>query len=185
VGEAGRRETVREQRIELVCPAERLGVVLAAIRAHHSYEEPAIDVYPLRAIARNEGAGRLGQLPEATTLGAFAARVRTLLEAHCLQAVGDPDRPIRRVAVVCGAGDDFIPDAAAGGADVLLTGEARFHRALEADARDIALVVAGHHATERPGVVDLAERLAHAFPPLVVWASRCEADPLRSVTGGA
>jgi putative NIF3 family GTP cyclohydrolase 1 type 2 len=103
------------------------------------------------------------------------------LEAPGLQTVGDPDRPIRRVAVVCGAGDDFIADAAGAGADVLLTGEARFHRALESDAREIALIVAGHHATERPGVVDLAERIAHAFPPLVVWASRCEANPLRGL----
>jgi dinuclear metal center YbgI/SA1388 family protein len=183
VGQAGRRETVREQRVEIVCPAGRLAAVLAAIRAHHSYEEPAIDVYPLQAVARNEGAGRLGQLPEPTTLGAFAARVRTLLEAPGLQAVGDPERPIRRVAVVCGAGDDFLADAAGAGADVLLTGEARFHRALEADARNIGLVVAGHHATERPGVEDLAERLARSFPDLVVWASRREADPLRSLVG--
>jgi dinuclear metal center YbgI/SA1388 family protein len=179
VGKAGRRETVREQRVELVCPAERLAAILAAIRAHHSYEEPAIDVYPLATLPRNEGAGRLGQLPAPTTLGALSARIRTLLEAPGLQAVGDPDRSISRVAVVCGAGDDFIADAAAAGADVLLTGEARFHRALEADARDIALIVAGHHATERPGVVDLAARLDRSFPDLVVWASRREADPLR------
>ena len=42
---------------------------------------------------------------------------------------GDPRRPVQRVAVACGAGDDFLKDAARAGADVLLTGEARFHRA--------------------------------------------------------
>ncbi len=64
VGQPGRRETVREQRIEIVCPAERLSSVLAAIRAHHSYEEPAIDVYPLHGLRRRDGAvqakGRAG-----------------------------------------------------------------------------------------------------------------------------
>jgi dinuclear metal center YbgI/SA1388 family protein len=178
VGQAGRRETVREQRVEIVCPADRLPPVLAAIRAAHSYEEPAIDVYPLETIARNEGAGRIGRLAASGTLAAFASHVATVLESPGLQAVGPLDRPIRNVAVVCGAGDDFIADAAAAGADVLVTGEARFHRALEAEAREIALIVAGHHATERPGVADLAERLARSFPHLIVWASRREADPL-------
>jgi dinuclear metal center YbgI/SA1388 family protein len=182
VGQAGRRETVRERRIEIVCPAERLSAVLASIRSHHSYEEPAIDVYPLHPVPRGEGAGRLGLLPQATTLRSFASRVATELKAPALQAVGPPDHPIERVAIVCGAGDDFLGDAARAGADVLLTGEARFHRALEAEALEIALVVAGHHATERPGVEDLADHLARAFPALQVWASRRETDPLRPVT---
>ena len=47
---------------------------------------------------------------------------------------------------------------------MLLTGEARFHRALEAESLGIGLVLAGHHGTERPGVEDLAERIARAFP---------------------
>jgi dinuclear metal center YbgI/SA1388 family protein len=194
VGQAGRRETVREQRVELVASADRLTPVLAAIRARHSYEEPAIDVYPLTDVGppgdgagagagagAGEGAGRLGRLPEVTTLGAFARRVATLLAAPGLQWVGAPDRTIDRVAVVCGAGDDFVGDASRAGADVLLTGEARFHRAHEAESLGLSLVVAGHHATERPGVVDLAERLAGSFPSLVVWASRREDDPLRSL----
>src|SRR5205807_1206274 len=44
VGQAGRREVVSEWRLEMVCPADRLGPVLAAVRQAHSYEEPAIDV---------------------------------------------------------------------------------------------------------------------------------------------
>ena len=83
----------------------------------------------------------------------------------------------------CGAGDDFLGDAARLGAQALLTGEARFHRALEARSMGVGLIVAGHYATERPGVEDLAERLARAFPDLVVWASRDEADPLSFVGG--
>ena len=83
------------------------------------------------------------------------------------------------MAIVCGAGDDALGDAAAATADVFLTGEARYHRAIEAEGLDLGLVVAGHHATERPGVEDLAARIAGAFPALTVWASRQEHDPLR------
>jgi hypothetical protein len=184
VGEAGRRESVREQRVELVCPADRLAAVLAAIRRAHSYEEPAIDVYPLHPQGLPEGgAGRVGRLEEPATLDAFAARVARILGASAVQYAGDPHRRVERVAIACGAGDDFLGDAVRAGADVLLTGEARFHRALEAETLGLGLVVAGHHATERPGVEDLAERLAAAFPGLAVWPSRREHDPLRPATG--
>jgi len=180
VGEAGRREVVREWRLEFACPGDRLAPVLAAIRSVHSYEEPAIDVYPLLPDNRDlPGSGRVGVLAEAEPLGAFAARVARLLRSPSTQFVGDPSRPIRRVAICCGAGDDFLADAARLGADVLLTGEARFHRALEAEAIGVGLVVAGHHATERPGVEDLAGLVAGGFPGVQVWASRSEADPLR------
>ncbi len=186
IGTAGQRETVRERKLEIVCSAGRLDAVLASIRRAHSYEEPAIDVYPLHAVAAltgskvaADGAGRLGRLESTTTLDVLARRVAQILNAPGLQVVGTPDRTVRTVAIVCGAGDDFVPDAASAGADVLLTGEARFHRALEAESLGLGLIVAGHHATERPGVEDLADRLATEFPAIEVWASRRETDPIR------
>lgn len=47
IGETGKLEDVEEERIETICPAEKLDEVLAAVREVHPYEEPAIDVYPL------------------------------------------------------------------------------------------------------------------------------------------
>jgi dinuclear metal center YbgI/SA1388 family protein len=184
LGEAGRRETVREWRLEFVCPGDRLDAVLAAVRSSHSYEEPAIAVYPIASeVPSGPGSGRIGRLEQPETLEAFARRVARLLKAPGTQVVGDPDRTVARVALCCGAGDDFLPDAARLKADVLLTGEARFHRAIEADALGLGLIVAGHHATERPGVEDLADRIARAFPSLTAWPSRAEIDPLRLAIG--
>jgi putative NIF3 family GTP cyclohydrolase 1 type 2 len=76
-----------------------------------------------------------------------------------------------------------LKDAAGAGADVLVTGEARFHRGLEAEAMGIAMITAGHHATERIGVEDLARRIAAAFPDLTVWPSKAERDPFRVIGG--
>jgi dinuclear metal center YbgI/SA1388 family protein len=182
VGQRGRRETVAELRLEFVCPAGRLSGVLAAVRAAHSYEEPAIDVYPLhesRPDRQPPGAGRVGRLDRPAGLADLAATVGRALGGACVQFVGDPARTVGRLAVCCGAGDDFLKDAARAGADALLTGEARFHRGLEAEALGIGLITAGHHATERIGVEDLAGRLAAAFPGLDIWPSRVERDPFR------
>jgi hypothetical protein len=47
LGESGREEHVAELRVETVVPADRLDVVVDALRAAHPYEEPAYDVYEL------------------------------------------------------------------------------------------------------------------------------------------
>jgi hypothetical protein len=47
VGGRGREEHVAELRVETVVSVERVGEVVAALRAAHPYEEPAFDVYPL------------------------------------------------------------------------------------------------------------------------------------------
>jgi dinuclear metal center YbgI/SA1388 family protein len=183
VGQKGRRESVREWRVELLCTATDLGNVLAAIRAAHPYEEPAIDVYPLRVAPVGFGAGRIGRLAQPESLAALADRVARELRCPAVQVVGEAARTIRRLAIACGAGDSFVAEAARRGADAMLTGEARYHRAVEAEALGLALVLPGHHATERPGVENLSARLAAEFPSLHVWASRSERDPLRWVAG--
>jgi dinuclear metal center YbgI/SA1388 family protein len=185
VGERGQRETVRELRLEFICPSRMLAAVLAAVRASHSYEEPAIDVYPLHELdlppALPSGAGRIGRLGETRSLAELAREVGHALAVPMVGAAGNLDQRVACVAIACGAGDDFLKDAARAGADALVTGEARFHRGLEAEALGLGLVVAGHFATERPGVELLAGQLGGAFRGLIVWPSRLERDAFRMV----
>lgn len=47
IGQAGEPEVVSEERIEVSCEEADAPTVVAAIRRAHSYEEPAIVVYPL------------------------------------------------------------------------------------------------------------------------------------------
>jgi dinuclear metal center YbgI/SA1388 family protein len=178
VGEKGRREEVSEWRLEAICPEATVNRVIAAMRQAHSYEEPAYDVYPLRQERMPTGMGRLGKLPSPMSLQELAQKMKSLLKTGFVQMVGDPGRSVQRVAIVCGAGGEFVADAVTKKADVLLTGEARFHDALAAQAQGLGMILPGHFATERSGVENLAERLQRAFPDTKVWASKREADPL-------
>lgn len=47
IGEVGKFEEVIEERIETVCPREKLREVIKAIKDVHPYEEVALDIYPL------------------------------------------------------------------------------------------------------------------------------------------
>ncbi len=64
-GTPGTEERVEEVRLETVAPGSRVRAVLAAVRKAHPYEEPAIDVVPLREGALGGGIGIVGELPEA------------------------------------------------------------------------------------------------------------------------
>lgn len=178
VGQKGRREEVSEWRLEVVVPEGKVDSVVGAMRAAHSYEEPAFDVYPLRPSAAG-GEGRVGDLAKPSTLCDLARLVKRQLAAACVQIVGDPGRPVARVALACGAAGEFLADATRAGADAFLTGEMRFH---DCAAASIGVILPGHYATERPGVEDLAATLAGAFPGAAAWASRREHDPLSPIS---
>jgi dinuclear metal center YbgI/SA1388 family protein len=70
---------------------------------------------------------------------------------------------IRRLAIVSGAGADYLAQAAAAGADALLTGEPEERSMALARELGIHLIAAGHYATETFGVRRLGEHLAERF----------------------
>jgi dinuclear metal center YbgI/SA1388 family protein len=105
------------------------------------------------------GLGRVGELPEPLTLREFAAGAAAGLPATAagLRVAGDPDAPVRTVAVCGGAGDSLLGAARAVGADVYLTADLRHHPASEfREAGATALVDAAHWATEWPWLRDAA-----------------------------
>jgi dinuclear metal center YbgI/SA1388 family protein len=70
---------------------------------------------------------------------------------------------VRRVAIVSGGGSDYLADAAAAGADALLTGEVAERDMAQAREHGLHLIAAGHYATETFGVNALGEHLAERF----------------------
>ena len=131
------------------------------------------------------GLGAVGELPAPTTVGALAERIATLVPATArgILRTGDPGRVVRTVAVCPGAGDSFLSDAAASGADVYVTSDLRHHPALEhlesaADpSRVPALVDVPHAASEALWLPLAQELLRTAVPGLAVHVSAGVSDP--------
>jgi dinuclear metal center YbgI/SA1388 family protein len=128
--------------------------------------------------AEDLGTGRFGRLVPSHTLGQVAARLKQFLKIGQVAVVGDLQRPLERIGIACGSAGELLDAAIAADCDLFLTGEARLHTCYEAEARGIALLLAGHYASERFGVERLAEILGTQFPSQTTWASRNEQDPL-------
>jgi dinuclear metal center YbgI/SA1388 family protein len=136
------------------------------------------NLYPLVPDAEHDslGTGRFGRF--AGTLGELASRACAEFGLSGVQLVGDPARPLARVAVGCGSASELLTAARDAECDCFVTGEARFHTALEAQAAGMSLLLLGHYASERFAVEELAQRITDAHPDLECWPSRDEADPV-------
>lgn len=127
------------------------------------------------------GLGRVGRLSPPQTLAAFAGRVASRLPATVtgVRVAGDPDRTVRTVAVLGGAGDAELSTAAAADVDVYLTSDLRHHVVGDfvAVPGRPAVVEVAHWAGEWPWVPVAAARLRSAFPGLDVRVSTRNTDP--------
>ena len=121
------------------------------------------------------GMGRMGLLQKPCSAGELAELCQKKLGGPVQYVPGQ--NPISRLAVLGGAGGDFVQAAYDAGADCLLTGEARHHEALLAKRLGIALLAAGHFETEWPVVQVLADRLRGRFADLWVGVSEADASP--------
>jgi dinuclear metal center YbgI/SA1388 family protein len=163
VGAVGEVTRVAEVRLEVVVPRRRRHDVVRALLGTHPYEAPAYDVIELAPSPSTRGLGRVGELRAAMTLAEFTGQVANALPATAagVRAAGDPARAVRRVAVCGGSGGDLAAAAARQGADVLVTSDLKHHLTAEAVAdTGVALVDAGHWATEWPWLRHLAGELA-------------------------
>lgn len=103
-----------------------------------------------------------GAVEQPVTLTDFQVRAETVLGRSPL-VLGDPQRPLRRIAWCTGGAQGYFEQAIELGVDAYLTGEVseqHFHLARESG---VAFIAAGHHATERYGVQALGAHLAAQF----------------------
>jgi dinuclear metal center YbgI/SA1388 family protein len=177
VGQAGKFEQAPELRLEVLVPARKANAVVAAMRAAHSYEEPAFDLYPLKAAAGRTGLGRYGELPEPQPVAELVALLKDRLAAPTVAVIGPRERSVRKVAICTGSCGNVIKTVAGAGAEFYLTGEVRHHDAVWARETGLTVAAVGHFASERVALFPLAERLSAVCDGVEFLVSRTEADP--------
>lgn len=159
IGRRGRLEKVEEVRLETILPVSRRRAVLRALLEAHPYEEPAYDLYPLALEGEPYGLGLIGSLKSPQTLSQIAGRCRKELGLNMLRCWAPPNQRFSRIALCGGSGGSLIEDAVAGGAELFISGDFRYHDLKKAQGYGLALIDAGHSGTEQPVVDYLAAYL--------------------------
>ena len=166
IGTDGSLESVEEFRVETIVPEKLMNKVIKEMLKAHPYEEAAYDIYETRNESQVMGLGRIVELENETTLSTYADNVKTLLGANHIRFAGDPNRTIKKVALLNGSGNKFINDARFAGADVLVTGDMQYHGILDALEMGLCVIDAGHYATEKIMIKYITEYLKRKFQEL-------------------
>lgn len=146
----------------LLCALVRSQIAMIAAHTNFDNAVPGVndalaEALGLSEVQALESGMRVG-VPAQATLAEFAGHAEAVLGGP-VRRYGDPERPIRRVAVLGGAGEDYAKLAMETGADAYLTGEMAYHKALDAVDNGLCILEAGHAATEHPAISALSRGL--------------------------
>lgn len=178
VGEIGELHTEKEERIETVIPAYRKSSITRTLLSVHPYEEPVFDFYPLDNTWNMVGSGIVGELPESEDEYSFLLRIKEIFNVECVKHSAFTGKPIREVAVCGGSGAFLIPEAIAFGADVFITGEAKYNDFYDVED-NILLAVIGHYESEVCTKDIFYNILSKKFPTFALHFSNVNLNPVK------
>lgn len=130
-----------------------------------------IDVAPLSTC------GVMGYLSAPMDSRFFLDRVKEVFRCECLMHNELLARPITSVAICGGAGESLLEAAIGQEADVLITGEMRYHNFLGHE-QEIQICVLGHYESEQYTVELLERVLSDSFPHMPIYKTEVNTNPI-------
>ena len=100
---------------------------------------------------------RLTDLQEEITLNSFIQLLKEKLNLQHIRVVNNFDRQkIKKIAFCAGSGSDFLNEAKKNHADIFVTGDVKYHCALDSD---VIIIDIGHFESEYPVLVKIEKLL--------------------------
>lgn len=180
IGQIGEVESVEEVKIETIVPQRVLGGVINSMLNAHPYEEVAYDIYKLENKGKIYGLGRIGKLDSTINLKELCNNIKKKLNMPHIRVVGDLNSSIKKVAVVTGSGADMIKKAQRSGADVIITGDVKYHDAQDALDMSMNVIDCGHFDTEDI-FKDVMERFLGNIDEIEVIKSEIYLNPFTTI----
>ncbi|HIT89982.1 MAG TPA: Nif3-like dinuclear metal center hexameric protein [Candidatus Merdenecus merdavium] len=172
IGTIGEMERVNEVKIETVVSESNLNKVLETMVNIHPYEEPAYDVYELKKEVNPKGIGKIGQLPKKMTLKDTALYVKEKFSLESVRVYGNLDEILETVAILPGSGKSYIDSVLRTKATGYITGDITHHDGIDAVARGLNIIDAGHYGIEHIFIEDVKNKLMESFEGLEVLTEK-------------
>lgn len=130
-----------------------------------------------------EGVGRCGWRAKPIALPEFVRLVSRTLNCNGVR-YADAGRPVHRVAVGGGACGEFEDAALCAGCDTFVTSDLSYHQFVDARAKGINLIDAGHFPTEDLICEEVIVYLAQRFPGLEIRKSASHREVIQYYVEG-
>ena len=125
-------------------------------------------------LGKSCGIGKVGMLPEEISLGDCGRIVKSRFQTEAVKVFGDTSRMVQRAAICPGSGKSEVDEAIAKGAQVLITGDIDHHTGIDAAARGLSILDAGHYGLEHIFVTYMAEYFKEKLPELNIYSQKLQ-----------
>ncbi len=176
-GEYGKRNSIRELKIDYLVSTHRLSSVLKAMKENHPYEEVAHDIVPLLNENQTEGSGMIGELENEMSEATFLSHLKKSFNCGCIRHTSLIGKPVKKVAFCGGSGSFLLNDAKSKGADFFVTGDFKYHEFFDAEGQ-IVIADIGHYESEQYTVNLLADILKKNFATFAVHLTETNTNPI-------
>jgi len=177
VGKKHEQHHEKEERIETIYPKHLENKVIEALLKTHPYEEVAYDIYPLEVPHKNVGSGMVGELEKPLKEKVFLSLLKKTMKLSGIRYTPLKTKSIKKVAVCGGSGSFLLPDAIAGGADVFVTADFKYHQFFDAEDK-IMIADIGHYESEQFTPEILNAFIKEKFTTFATRISKTSTNPV-------
>ncbi|MCG8576454.1 MAG: Nif3-like dinuclear metal center hexameric protein [Flavobacteriales bacterium] len=177
LGEAGQKEEVSENKIEVVCQKAKLPQILSSMQKTHPYEEVAYDLIPLLNQDNSSGSGMFGELEEEIEAEKFLQFVKEKFNCGIIRHTTIHKKVINKVAWCGGSGSFLLSAAKSKKADIFITGDFKYHEFFDAEDQ-IIIADIGHFESEQFTIDLIAEFLRKKFPTFAPCLTGINTNPV-------
>ena len=170
-GKIGVINKIEEVKLETIVSESDLDTVIKVMLEAHPYEEVAYDVFNVENKEVEFGLSRIGKLQEKIDLVSFAATVKKILGLKKIRFIGDTSKEVETVVISSGAYSDIANISKINGADVIVTGDIKYHDARWLLDNGLCAIDAGHFGTENVIVPIIADYLSEMVEDIEVFKS--------------
>lgn len=179
IGQAGgARETVAEQKIEVLVPVHLRSIVQGAMLSAHPYEEVAHEWFVLQNPNPEIGAGMIGELPEAMDEQFFLDFLKENMKVSLVRHTAFLQKKVYNIAVCGGSGSFLLSEAISQKADVFVSADFKYHQFFDAEGK-ILITDIGHYETEQFTVEIFNDILRKKNVTFAVLLSTVDTNPIK------
>ncbi len=178
IGQAGAsRQETAECLLTLIVPEHLKSRAIRTLKENHPYEEVAYELVRLENENQTIGAGLIGHLAAPMPVTVFLEWVKDRMKTDCIRHTAPHQEMIHKVAVCGGSGSFLLPDAIRQQADVLITGDFKYHQFFDADGQ-ILIADIGHYESEQFTIETFSEILKKKFPNFALLFTKNNTNPV-------
>ncbi len=128
---------------------------------------------------QHSGLGAIGVLPEPIEWSNLEKKLAVFFQSNQIHFNSPPNKLIRRIAICGGAGAFLWQKAKDKGADIFITGEAKYNDYLDAEGI-ITLITVGHYESEYK-IANLFYQIISSVYPQIANITELENNPVNSI----